>query len=126
MIMHAWLHDHGWNSMVSIEIPQEILRQVWYVTVNTIYHYHAVDSNSKFPERIARCVHLTYMKALARKAMFLKIPQPFQKNANHSGREVYNMNCLCLLEHWHHGFEFHSTHRCLFAFILCLYCTLCK
>jgi hypothetical protein len=28
------------------------------------------------------------------------------------------MNCLHPLEHWNRGFESHSRHECLFAFIL--------
>jgi hypothetical protein len=37
--------------------------------------------------------------------------------ADHSGR---------LLEHWDHGFESHSRHGYLCAFILCLCCSLCR
>jgi hypothetical protein len=30
------------------------------------------------------------------------------------------------LEHWDRGFESHSRHGCLFAFILCLCCSVCR
>jgi hypothetical protein len=40
--------------------------------------------------------------------------------ADHSGRAVLDMNCLRPLKHWGRGFESHSRHECLCAFILCL------
>jgi hypothetical protein len=40
--------------------------------------------------------------------------------ADHSGRTFWGMKCLRSLEHWDRGFESHSRHGCLFAFILCL------
>jgi hypothetical protein len=40
--------------------------------------------------------------------------------ADHSGCAVYGINCLLPLEHWGHGFESHSRHGCLRAFILCV------
>jgi hypothetical protein len=43
--------------------------------------------------------------------------------AYHSGRAVQGMNCLRSLKHWGRGFETHSRHGCLCAFILCLCCT---
>jgi hypothetical protein len=36
------------------------------------------------------------------------------------------MNCLRSLGHSDVGFESHSRHRCLCAFILCLYCSVCR
>jgi hypothetical protein len=41
-------------------------------------------------------------------------------DADHSGRVVYSMNCLRSLERWDRGFESHSRHGCLCAFILCV------
>jgi hypothetical protein len=38
--------------------------------------------------------------------------------AGHSGRKVYCTNSLCPLQHWDRGFESHSMHGCLSAFIL--------
>jgi hypothetical protein len=35
-------------------------------------------------------------------------------------------NCLPSLEHWDRGFESQSRHGCLFAFILCLCCSVCR
>jgi hypothetical protein len=43
-------------------------------------------------------------------------------HADHSGRAVYGMKCLRSLEHWDRGFESHSRHGCLSAFILCSFC----
>jgi hypothetical protein len=40
--------------------------------------------------------------------------------ADHTGREVWGMKSLRPLEHWNLGFESHSRHECLCAFILCL------
>jgi hypothetical protein len=40
--------------------------------------------------------------------------------ADHSGRAVYGMNRLRLLEHWGRGFETRSRHEWPYAFILCL------
>jgi hypothetical protein len=42
--------------------------------------------------------------------------------ADRSGRTVKGMNRLRQLQHWDRGFESHSRHECLFAFILCLCC----
>jgi hypothetical protein len=39
---------------------------------------------------------------------------------DHSGRAVWSMKCLRSLEHWDRGFQSHSRHGSLFAFILCL------
>jgi hypothetical protein len=36
------------------------------------------------------------------------------------------MNCLCSPKHWDRGFESHSRHGCLCAFILCLCCPVCR
>jgi hypothetical protein len=36
------------------------------------------------------------------------------------------MNRLVPLEHWIRGFESHSRHECLFAFLLCLCCSVCR
>jgi hypothetical protein len=36
------------------------------------------------------------------------------------------MNCLRSLERWDRGFESHSRHGCLCAFILCLNCPVCR
>jgi hypothetical protein len=33
---------------------------------------------------------------------------------------------LRLLERWYRGFESHSRHGCLCAFILCLSCSVCR
>jgi hypothetical protein len=46
--------------------------------------------------------------------------------AEHSGRAVWGMNCLRSLERWDRGFDSHSSHRCLCAFILCLCCSVCR
>jgi hypothetical protein len=46
--------------------------------------------------------------------------------AGHSGRAVWGMNCPRSLEHWNRGFEPHSRHGCLCAFILCLCCSVCS
>jgi hypothetical protein len=40
----------------------------------------------------------------------------------HGGRAVGGMNYLRWLESWDRGFESHSRHKCLCAFILCLCC----
>jgi hypothetical protein len=40
--------------------------------------------------------------------------------ADHSGRAVKDANCLRSLEHWDHGFESHSGHGCVCAFVLCV------
>jgi hypothetical protein len=45
--------------------------------------------------------------------------------ANHSGRAVYGMNCLCLLECWDRGFESHSRHGCLCVRLFCVCVVLC-
>jgi hypothetical protein len=37
-----------------------------------------------------------------------------------------NMNCLRSLQRWDRGFESHSRHGCLSAFILCLCCPVCR
>jgi hypothetical protein len=56
--------------------------------------------------------------------MGVKLKLPYyakcMREADHSGRAVYDMNCLHPLEHWDRGFKFHSRHGCLFVFILCL------
>jgi hypothetical protein len=46
--------------------------------------------------------------------------------APHSGRAVECMNCVRSLEHWDPGFEYHSGHGCLCAFILCLCYLVCR
>jgi hypothetical protein len=46
--------------------------------------------------------------------------------ADHSGCAVWGMNRLRLLEHCDRGFESHSRHECLCAFILCLCCFVCR
>jgi hypothetical protein len=38
------------------------------------------------------------------------------------GHVVQGMNCLRFLERWDRGFESHSKHGCLYAFILCFAC----
>jgi hypothetical protein len=43
-----------------------------------------------------------------------------------SGRAVWGMNCLRSLKHCGRGFESHSRHGCLCAFILCLCCPVCR
>jgi hypothetical protein len=40
--------------------------------------------------------------------------------ADHSGRVVEGMNRLLLLEHWDRGFQSHTRHGGLCAFILCV------
>jgi hypothetical protein len=42
--------------------------------------------------------------------------------AGHSSCAVLDKNCLRPLEHWDRGFESHSRHGCLSAFILCMCC----
>jgi hypothetical protein len=46
--------------------------------------------------------------------------------ADNSGFEVWGMDCLRSLETWDRGFESHSRHGCLCAFIQCLYCSVCR
>jgi hypothetical protein len=46
--------------------------------------------------------------------------------ADHSDRAVYGMNRLRPLEHWDRGFESHSRHGYLYAFILGLCCPVCR
>jgi hypothetical protein len=46
--------------------------------------------------------------------------------ADHSGRAVQGMNSLLSLEHWDRGFESHSKHGYMCAFILCLCCSVCS
>jgi hypothetical protein len=41
-------------------------------------------------------------------------------------RAVWGMDRLRPLEHWDRGFESHSRHGCLSAFILCLCCLVCR
>jgi hypothetical protein len=36
------------------------------------------------------------------------------------------MKCLRPLKHWGRGFESHSRHGCLCAFILCFCCSVCR
>jgi hypothetical protein len=45
---------------------------------------------------------------------------------DHSGRAVWGMSRLHPLDHWDRGFKSHSRHGCLFAFILCLCCSVCR
>jgi hypothetical protein len=40
--------------------------------------------------------------------------------ADHSGREVWGVNCLRSLERWDRGFQSHSRNGCLCAFVLCV------
>jgi hypothetical protein len=35
------------------------------------------------------------------------------------------VNCLRSLEHWDHGFEYHSRHGCLCAHLFCVCAVLC-
>jgi hypothetical protein len=42
--------------------------------------------------------------------------------ADHNGRAIEGMKYLRPLEPWDRGFESHSRHGCLSAFILCLCC----
>jgi hypothetical protein len=51
---------------------------------------------------------------------FLCLPDFITLLADHSGRTVWDMNCLRPLKHWDRGFESHSGHGSLCAFILCL------
>jgi hypothetical protein len=39
---------------------------------------------------------------------------------------IYQSGRLLPLEHWDHGFESHSSHGCLCAFILWLSCSVCR
>jgi hypothetical protein len=43
---------------------------------------------------------------------------------DHSGRAVLGMNCLRSFKHWDRGFESHSRHGSLSAFLLCLCCSM--
>jgi hypothetical protein len=43
-------------------------------------------------------------------------------DADCSGCAVWGMKCLRPLEYWDQGFESHTRHGCLSAFILCLCC----
>jgi hypothetical protein len=43
----------------------------------------------------------------------------------HDAHAVKGVNCLCPLEHWGLGFESHSRHGCLRAFVLCLCYLVC-
>jgi hypothetical protein len=45
--------------------------------------------------------------------------------AYHSGRAVLGTNCVRPLEHWGRGVESYSRHGYLYAFILCLCCSVC-
>jgi hypothetical protein len=47
-------------------------------------------------------------------------------NENHSGSAVSDMNRLRPFERWDRGFESHSKHGCLCAFILYLCCSVCR
>jgi hypothetical protein len=48
-------------------------------------------------------------------------------NADHSGRVVWGMNyCLRPPKRWYRGFESHSRHGYLCAFILCFCCSMCR
>jgi hypothetical protein len=50
----------------------------------------------------------------------LYLTLPYRRElADHSRRAVEGMKYLCTLERWDCGFEFHSRHGCLCAFILC-------
>jgi hypothetical protein len=46
--------------------------------------------------------------------------------SDHSGRAVWGTNCLRSLEHWDRGFQSHSRHGCMCAFILCSCCPACR
>jgi hypothetical protein len=46
--------------------------------------------------------------------------------ADHSSCAVQGINCLRQPKHWDRGFEAHLRHGCLFAFILCLFCPVCR
>jgi hypothetical protein len=96
--------------------------------------------------RFGSCSVQISARRLAILNIFHSFPQPFQANARTvpeirlhqfalinflmcwsliadlSGRMVYDLNCLHQLEHRHRGFESHSRHGCLYAFILCLCC----
>jgi hypothetical protein len=50
----------------------------------------------------------------------------YVSSADHSDRAGQGMNSLRSLEHWDRGFESHSRHGCLCAFILCLCCSVCR
>jgi hypothetical protein len=49
-----------------------------------------------------------------------------EKLAEYSGRAVWGMNCLCSLERWARGFEYHSRHGCLYCVrLFCVCVVLC-
>jgi hypothetical protein len=57
------------------------------------------------------------------------MPEPVfisRHTAGRNGRAVKGMNCLPSLGRWDHGFESHSRHGCLCAFIVCLCCPVCR
>jgi hypothetical protein len=56
----------------------------------------------------------------------LNFVAPLKLSVDHSGCEVWVINCLRPLEYWDRGFESYSMHRYLCAFILCLCCSVCK
>jgi hypothetical protein len=48
------------------------------------------------------------------------------RNADHSGRAVEVMSCFRSLERWDCVVVSHSRHGCLWAFFLCLCCSVCR
>jgi hypothetical protein len=64
-----------------------------------------------FSNRLS-CLHIS------RGPFYRQINVPISVFADHRGRAVRGMNCPRPLEHWNCGFESHSRHGCLCAFIL--------
>jgi hypothetical protein len=65
-----------------------------------------------------------YLKEIVM-SMYVKILNINDK-ADHSDRAVWSMNCPRLLERWDRGFESRSRYGWLYAFILCLCCSVCR
>jgi hypothetical protein len=71
--------------------------------------------------RIVRCWYLTA------EVLLNSMTNMIMSNiADHSGGAVKGMNCLRSLEPWDREFESQWRHGCLFAFILCLRCPVCR
>jgi hypothetical protein len=66
---------------------------------------------------IASAVHCTEQNKYLYDAICL--------SADHSGRAVEGINCLHLLQHWHHRFESHLRHGYLYVRLFCVCVVMC-
>jgi hypothetical protein len=115
--------DHNWKKEISLTL---IRSRVW-VTIDGVWTSNRIYWALQHTTRdYTLQTNITVSHA---SQITIGLTRSFQSVtvfiANHSGRAVWTMNCLCLLERWDRGFESQSRHGYIRVRLFCVCVVLC-